>query len=307
MAISGQQNINIGLPNESVGSDSLYTAFTKTNVNFQTLFANASNFNTFTANSNSGLTTSSNATSGTVYFDNAGVKSLIAGTGVSLSGSTGDITISATGGNGNSGGTVTSVAIANSTRLSVTGGPIVSAGTFNIDLATSGVTSGTYAQANVTVDTYGRITAIANGTAGGTVTSVNLTAGDGVSVAGGPVTSSGNITVTNTGVTRLNAGDGITLSGSNGVVTVSSESSSGTVQSVGVSSNTLTVTSTPITSIGTIGVEFSTVPVYTESTVPVSGVVGQLIAISDSTPGGKMAYYDTTNTRWSYVSDDSAV
>ena len=56
MAISGQQNINIGLPNESVGSDSLYTAFTKTNVNFQTLFANASNFNTFTANSNSGLT-----------------------------------------------------------------------------------------------------------------------------------------------------------------------------------------------------------------------------------------------------------
>tara|TARA_B100000497_G_scaffold116493_1_gene140934 strand:+ start:512 stop:1435 length:924 start_codon:yes stop_codon:yes gene_type:complete len=307
MAISGQQNINIGLPNESVGSDSLYTAFTKTNVNFQTLFANASNFNTFTANSNSGLTTSSNATSGTVYFDNAGVKSLIAGTGVSLSGTTGDITISATGGNGNSGGTVTSVAIANSTRLSVTGGPIVSAGTFNIDLATSGVTSGTYAQANVTVDTYGRITAIANGTAGGTVTSVNLTAGDGVSVAGGPITSAGNITVTNTGVTRLNAGDGITLSGSNGVVTVSSESSSGTVQSVGVSSSTLTVTSTPITSIGTIGVEFSTVPVYTASTVPGSGVVGQLIAISDSTPGGKMAYYDTTNTRWSYVSDDSAV
>ena len=216
MAISGQQSINIGLPNESVGSDSLYTAFTKTNTNFGTLFANASNFNTFTANSNSGLTTSSNATSGTVYFDNSGVKSLIAGTGVSLSGSTGDITISATGGNANSGGTVTSVAIANSTRLSVTGGPIVSAGTFNIDLATSGVTSGTYAQANVTVDTYGRITSIANGTAGGTVTSVNLTAGDGVSVSGGPITSNGSITVTNTGVTRLNAGTGISLTGANG-------------------------------------------------------------------------------------------
>ena len=75
MAISGQQSINIGLPNESVGSDSLYSAFTKTNTNFGTLFANASNFNTFTANSNSGLTTSSNATSGTVYFDNSGVKS----------------------------------------------------------------------------------------------------------------------------------------------------------------------------------------------------------------------------------------
>ena len=44
MAITGKQSINVGLPNESVGSDSLYTAFTKTNVNFDTLFANASNF-----------------------------------------------------------------------------------------------------------------------------------------------------------------------------------------------------------------------------------------------------------------------
>ena len=307
MAISGQQSINIGLPNESVGSDSLYTAFTKTNTNFGTLFANASNFNTFTANSNSGLTTSSNATSGTVYFDNSGVKSLIAGTGVSLSGSTGDITISATGGNANSGGTVTSVAIANSTRLSVTGGPIVSAGTFNIDLATSGVTSGTYAQANVTVDTYGRITSIANGTAGGTVTSVNLTAGDGVSVSGGPITSNGSITVTNTGVTRLNAGTGISLTSANGNVSISTLGGTGTVQSVGVSSSTLTVTSTPITSIGTIGVEFNTVPVYTVAAKPGAGVVGQMIAISDSTPGGKMAFWDTTNTRWSYVSDDTAV
>ena len=308
MAISGQQNINIGLPNESVGSDSLYSAFTKTNVNFQTLFANASNFNTFTANANSGITTSSNTTSGTVYFDNAGVTSLIAGTGVSLSGTTGDITISATGGNANSGGTVTSVAIANSTRLSVTGGPIVSAGTFNIDLATSGVASGTYAQANVTVDAYGRITSIANGTGGGTVTSVNLTAGSGITVAGGPITANGSITVTNTGVTRLNPGPGISLTGSNGIITVSSVGGTGTVQSVGVSSNTLTVTSSPIESIGTIGVEFNKVPVYTIATKPVSGVVGQLIAISDSpTNGGKMAYYDTTNTRWSYVSDDSAV
>ncbi len=48
-------------------------------------------------------------------------------------------------------------------------------------------------------------------------------------------------------------------------------------------------------------------PVYASGSVPGTGVVGQLIAISDSTPGGKMAYWDTTNSRWSYVSDDSAV
>lgn len=307
MAITGKQSINVGLPNESTGSDSLYTAWTKTNVNFDTLFANASNFNTFDAGDAIGVT--SNATTGTVTITNTGVARLIAGTGVTLSGTTGNITISATGGGGNGGGTVTSVGIStSSSRLTVTGSPIVSSGTIALDLATSGVVPGSYAQANVTVDAYGRITSIANGTAGGTVTSVGLNPSTGISVSGGPITSAGNITVTNTGVTRLNAGTGISVSSANGNVTVSSTNlSDGTVQSVGLTSDTLTVTGGPITSIGSIDVEFNKVPVYASGSVPGTGVVGQLIAISDSTPGGKMAYWDTTNSRWSYVSDDSAV
>ena len=307
MAITGKQSINVGLPNESVGSDSLYTAWTKTIVNFDTLFANASNFNTFNAGDAIGVT--SNATTGTVTITNTGVARLIAGTGVTLSGTTGNITISATGGGGNGGGTVTSVGIStSSSRLTVSGSPIVSSGTIALDLATSGVVPGSYAQANVTVDAYGRITSIANGTAGGTVTSVGLDPSTGISVSGGPITSAGNITVTNTGVTRLNAGTGIAVSSANGNVTVSSTNlSDGTVQSVGITSDTLTVTGGPITSIGSIDVEFNKVPVYTIATKPASGVVGQMIAISDSTPGGKMAFWDTTNSRWSYVSDDSAV
>ena len=306
MAITGKQSINVGLPNESVGSDSLYTAFTKTNVNFDTLFANASNFTTFAPGDGIGVT--SNATTGTVTITNTGVSRLIAGTGVTLSGTTGNITISTTGANGGE-GTVTSVAVsAPASRLTVTGSPIVSSGTIALDLATSGVVAGAYAQANVTVDAYGRITTIANGTAGGTVTSLGLNPSTGISVSGGPITTAGNITVTNTGVTRLNAGSGIAVSGANGNVTVSSTNlAEGTVQSVGLTSATLTVTGGPITSIGDIDVEFNKVPVYTVATKPGTGVVGQLIAISDSTPGGKMAYYDTTNTRWSYVSDDSAV
>ena len=48
-------------------------------------------------------------------------------------------------------------------------------------------------------------------------------------------------------------------------------------------------------------------PTYTAAGKPASGAVGQMICISNSTPGGRMAYWDTTNARWSYVADDSAV
>ena len=40
----------------------------------------------------------------------------------------------------------------------------------------------------------------------------------------------------------------------------------------------------------------------------ITGAVGQQVSVSDSpTSGGRMAFWDTTNTRWSYISDNSAV
>lgn len=96
MAITGLQVINIGVQNESTGSDSLYTAFSKTKDNFTTLFNNASPYSTFTGNT--GITISANSTAGTVDITNTGVTNVnITSTNLTVTGSplttTGNITI----------------------------------------------------------------------------------------------------------------------------------------------------------------------------------------------------------------------
>lgn len=96
-------------------------------------------------------------------------------------------------------GTVTSV----DTGTGLTGGPITTSGI--ISLSTSGVSLGSYGNATLipqlTIDAYGRITAASNvavqsgGT--GTVTQVNT----GTGLTGGPITSSGTVSLANTAVT----------------------------------------------------------------------------------------------------------
>lgn len=115
---------------------------------------------------------------------------LVVGSGLTVNYA--NATISANGGGGGGSGTVTSVA----TGAGLTGGPITSSGT--IALASSGAAPGSYTNANISVDAYGRITTVSSGAGGtGTVTSVAT----GTGLTGGPVTTTGTIALANTAVT----------------------------------------------------------------------------------------------------------
>ena len=87
-----------------------------------------------------------------------------------------------------SGSAVTSVA----SGTGLTGGPITTTGTLSI--ASTGVSAGSYTNANITVNAQGQITTAANGSSG--VTSV----GSGTGLTGGPITSTGTLSLANTAV-----------------------------------------------------------------------------------------------------------
>lgn len=282
MSIPGRQNINVGLPNESANSDSLYTAFTKVDQNFANLFACSSPYNTFTAGD--GVTVNANANLGTVTITNTGVTNIIAGTNIVVNQSNGNVTISATGSGSGNGLSSVGLNPVNTGRLVVTNTPLVTNGNMTIDLANTGVTQGTYNNPTLTVDSYGRITSAANGNIAGTVTSVGLVSGPGIQVSGGPITSNGNITVTNTGVTRINPGSGIVVSGGNGNVTISAASLGGSVTSVGVASDQLVVTGSPVVSSGTININLPANVSFNRITANGGNINGNLVVTGNISP-----------------------
>ena len=159
-------------------------------------------------------------------------------------------------------GTVTSIATTSGTFVSVTGGTITTAGTITMDISATGTPGTTtflrgdgtwsepgpaptqvaaeYNNTSITtdIDSLNFTGAGVSGTAsdqdvliiipgdGSVVDSV--IAGTGISVSG----PTGNVTITNTGVTQARAGGNVTLSGGTGAVTLSTTANAGTVTTV---------------------------------------------------------------------------
>ena len=239
-------------------------------------------------------------------------------------------------------GTVTSVQVSGGTTgLTTSGGPITSAGTITfagtlaVTNGGTGATTAATARTNLGATTIGSNmftlanpgavtfpqfnadntisalnaasfrTAIGAGTGAGSVTSVNASGGTGISVTGGPITTSGTLTITNTApdqVVSLTGAGTTAVTGTYPNFTITSNDAyTGTVTSVAATAGTgISVTGSPITTSGTLNI-VNTAPDQLVSltgagTTSISGTYPNFTITSNDAYGGTVTSVATSGT-----------
>jgi hypothetical protein len=247
-------------PGVAVGGTAGQILAKNSSTNYDTLWINAGVGTVTSVNASgvSGISVSGGpiTSSGTLLITNTAPDQIVSLTGAGttlISGTYPTFTITS---NDEYDGTVTSVNASGGVGISVSGVPITSSGTLTItNTAPDQVVSLTGTGTTSISGTYPSFTINSADQYSGTVTSVGLISGTGIAVSGGPVTSSGNITVTNTApdqIVSLSGSGTTTISGTYPSFTISSaDQYTGTVTSI---ATTAPITGGTITASGTIGI-----------------------------------------------------
>jgi len=152
--------------------------------------------------------------------------------------------------------TLTGRTIASGTGISVANGDGIS-GNPSVAIANTSVTPGSYTLANITVNAQGQITSAASGTAG-TVQQVDT----GTGLTGGPITSTGTVSIANTAVTAGSYTAANITVNAQGQITAASNGSAGVTSVTGTANE---VTASPTT--GAVVVSLPSALTFTGKTV----------------------------------------
>ena len=225
-----------------------------------------------TLNIGTAFSNGANATSGVLFISGGAA---VAANGNAIIGNSGIGAGAATATNGNAFGGNTTYLAANA-NAATTGNAF--GGNINITAGNARSDNGNSTSGTITISTANATANVTAGTA--TVGSININTG---TANGITANVSGNINIGN----------------------------SGTANAVNIGA-----ANTPINLGGNVSVtgtsRFMKLSVYTAAALnAITGVVGQIATVSDSAggsnPNGMMAFWDTTNNRWSYVHDNGAV